>query len=107
MDKGVLKIKGRELHFLSEHELSDRARDPLEPPPETIRPSPAAPPTSSTPAPVTFPGDDHTIGSAPDPTSPLEPNIEMLMSLGFTRESVVSALESAGGNVEVATSLLF
>lgn len=125
LEKGVLRIQGREVRFLSEHELPDKARDPLEPSLEastsSVPPS-STPRTSSTPAPAAFPGGGRTIGSAPAgvtagaPTSPpprpqrtppSEQSIRLLMDLGATRELAISTLEAAGGNVDVAASLLF
>ena len=124
LEKGVLRIQGREVRFLSEHELPDKARDPLEPSLEASTssgPPSSTPRTSSTPAPAAFPGGGRTIGSAPagvtagaptipprsQRTPPSEQSIRLLMDLGATRELAISTLEAAGGNVDVAASLLF
>jgi len=126
LEKNVLRIQGREVPFLSEHELPDKARDPLEPSVEATTssgPSLSTPRSASTPAPAAFPGGGRTIGSAPagggagapttntpprpQRTSPSEQSIRLLMDLGATRELAISTLEAAGGNVDVAASLLF
>jgi DNA damage-inducible protein 1 len=126
LEKNVLRIQGREVPFLSEHELPDKARDPLEPSVEASTssgPSSSTPRTSSTPAPAAFPGGGRTIGSTPagggagapttnppprpQRTTPSEQSIRLLMDLGATRELAISTLEAAGGNVDVAASLLF
>jgi len=125
LEKGVLRIQGREVRFLSEHELPDNARDPREPPQAAISssgPSVSTPSTSSTPAPTAFPGGGRTIGSAPagasapttsSPPRPLqrappsEQSIQILMDFGATREMAIRTLEATGGNVDMAASLLF
>jgi len=126
LDKNVLRIQGREVSFLSEHELPEKARDPREVDPTGIASSTsdpsAGPSASTTPAPAGFPGGGHTLGSAPASGPPSrgsapapaaqranhsEQNIRMLMDLGASRELAISTLEAAGGNVDVAASLLF
>ncbi|KDR84135.1 hypothetical protein GALMADRAFT_699820 [Galerina marginata CBS 339.88] len=127
LEKGVLRIQGREVRFLSEHELPDKARDPQEPPElATAPPSSAGPSTSTTapsPGPAPFPGGGRTIGGTPagspgaapaparaaqrPPANHPEQSIRMLMDLGATRELAISTLDAAGGNVDVAASLLF
>jgi DNA damage-inducible protein 1 len=125
LEKGVLRIQGREVRFLSEHELPDNARDPREPPQAAISsggPSVSTPSTSSLPAPAAFPGGGRTIGSAPAGTSapttsspprplqrapPSEQSIQILMDFGATREMAIRTLEATGGNVDMAASLLF
>ncbi|KAF8956718.1 hypothetical protein BDZ97DRAFT_154576 [Flammula alnicola] len=122
LEKNVLRIQGREVSFLSEHELPDKARDPpnLEQLTEVSSPSG---PSTSTPAPTTFPGGGRTIGSSPAGRSAVPParstpqrppgtthpeaSIQMLMDLGVTRELAISTLDASGGNVDVAASLLF
>jgi len=131
LDKNVLRIQGREVKFLSEHELPAKARDPREADPTGISASTSVPsagpsaPTVSTPQ--GFPGGGRTIGSAPAPGPPTpqgatalaqrrpqrtsgnhpEQSIRTLMDLGVSRELAVSTLDAAGGNVDVAASLLF
>ncbi|PPQ63164.1 hypothetical protein CVT24_005804 [Panaeolus cyanescens] len=111
LEKGVLRIQGREVRFLSEHELPEKARDPVEPPVD--QPTPSAPQTTSNPprAPA-FPGGGNTLGSAPAARAAPqqrhpEDKIRILMDLGATREIAISSLDAAGGNVDVAASLLF
>jgi len=104
LQKGVLRIQGREVRFLSEHELPEKARDPLEA--------------------AEFSGEGRVIGGPPatsaGPAPPVqrpspatrrsrysEDAIRVLMDFGVTREIAISTLDAAGGNVEVAASLLF
>ncbi|CAE7230926.1 unnamed protein product [Rhizoctonia solani] len=76
LEKNVLRIQGREVKFLSEHELPDKARHDVSAElegsksqtPSTSTPAPATQPSSSsaTPAPTQrFPGAGSTLGSAP------------------------------------------
>lgn len=122
LEKNVLRIQGREVKFLSEHELPDKARL-MQAPVEAQGPPQAGPPTtgrSSGAGPSTpFPGSGHTIGGAPSsavrgaqllpaPTSRHpEHDIQTLEGLGATRERAIRALDDAGGNVDYAASLLF
>ncbi|KAF9462038.1 hypothetical protein BDZ94DRAFT_1262264 [Collybia nuda] len=115
LSKNALRIQGREVRFLSEHELPDKARNPAELP-ETAGPS-----SSSSNPPSSFPGSGSTIGSAPAPAAGTRPsvpsrqassthseqNIRILMDLGVSREVAISTLDAAGGNIDVAASLLF
>lgn len=122
LERNVLRIQGREVKFLPEHELPDKARF-LEAPPED--PPSSNPSGSSNPAQATaggsgsFPGSGQTLGSAPESTPPVqqagsnptsrfsEASITTLMGLGVSREEAIRALEAAGGNVDVAASFLF
>ena len=91
---------------MSEHELPEKARDPLEL--------------------GEFPAEDRVIGAPPvTPAAPVPPvqrsspaapaagsrysehAIRVLMDLGVTREIAISTLDAANGNVDVAASLLF
>ncbi|KAG5729601.1 DNA damage-inducible protein 1, partial [Termitomyces sp. T112] len=120
--KNVLRIQGREVAFLSEHELPEKARR------ETSGESPQAPtaiagPSSSAavPASESFPGSGNTSGAPPSTpsTSQLtatsqpatnrypEASIKVLMDLGVTKEVAIRSLDAANGNVDVAASLLF
>lgn len=123
LEKNVLRIQGREVRFLSEHELPDKARDPrgLE---EEIASAPA-PATGPPSAPAaargpSFPSSGgRTLGASPaavrGPGRPSQPaanrhpeeHIRILMDLGVSREVAISTLTAAGGNVDVAASLLF
>lgn len=127
LEKNVLRIRDREVKFLAEHELPEKARFFEPPNPEDVAsaagshatlPSGSAAPSSQ----PSFPGSGHTIGNAPRPgqgrgapaagaqaTQPRysEQDINTLMSLGVSREVAISTLAAAGGNVEVAASLLF
>lgn len=134
LEKGVLRIQNREVRFLSEHELPDKARsmdaggadDPAAPPTAGPSSSSSATPAPSNPTPATtFPGGGNTLGGsrsgtpraavaaqrrapAPPPTSQYpESDIATLMGLGASREMALSTLAAAGGNLDVAASLLF
>ena len=116
LEKNVLRIQGREVTFLNEHELPHNAREP--PNIELDGPPPVGPPaSSSTQPPSSFPGSGRTLGGAPaagaarpssNPGSRYpESTIKILMDLGSTREQAVNVLDAAGGNVDVAASMLF
>lgn len=107
LQKGVLRIQGREVRFLSEHELPEKAKDPAERQDipggssnQPIRQSIAA---SRRAQPVRRPSQAPAAGS---PSYP-ERDISTLMNLGVTREMAISTLDAANGNVDVAASLLF
>ena len=127
LEKDCLRIQGREVRFLAEHELPEKARSM-----NAGLPSDEASPTSAGTAPqpsgsgsgsagaTHFPGSGQTLGSAPTPVGagrgqPVAPAqsrhpesaINTLMGLGATREMAIQSLDAAGGNVEVAASLLF
>ncbi|KAK2465970.1 hypothetical protein APHAL10511_001611 [Amanita phalloides] len=78
LEKNVLRIQGREVKFLSEHELPVKARDPI-PQEEEL----------------------------PSERTDTEQHIQTLMGLGATREMALRLLEAAGGNVDAAASMLF
>lgn len=122
LEKNVLRIGGREVKFLSEHELSENARLFQNPPNELIESSSAGlsaaggSSSSSRSQPQHFPGSGSTLGAAPRSGASVTPSggtrypesmIKTLMDLGATREAAVSALEAAGGNVDYAASMLF
>jgi len=132
LEKGVLRIQGREVRFLSEHELPEKAKDPLEPADLADLVASTAGPSTATRAPAatqprlpSFPGGGRTIGTPltapaapPPPVQRLpqapaagsrysEHHIRVLMDLGVTREIAISTLDAANGNVDVAASLLF
>jgi DNA damage-inducible protein 1 len=117
LEKNVLRIQNREVRFLSEHELPEKHRlgeeEVLEAPVPTAAP-PRAPDGG-------FSGSGRTLGASPAagpsrshaPQSSVpaqrypERDISTLMDLGVSREVAISTLEAAGGNVDVAASLLF
>lgn len=127
LQKNVLRIQGREVRFLSEHELPDKAREPNWQDQESLlgdnATGPAASSASTSSAPdatrsqqqQSFPGSGQTLGNAPasgavgQSTNSRHPEdkIKILMDLGITREQAISLLDAANGNVDVAASMLF
>ncbi|KAG2156404.1 hypothetical protein DEU56DRAFT_234084 [Suillus clintonianus] len=128
LEKSVLRIQGREVSFLSEHELPEKARmidsGVEDPSASTSGSSSNAPQPARTSAGgstgnrgSSFPGGGSTLGSAPAPRAPTrlaaaqsrhpESAIELIMGLGVSREVAISMLDAAGGNVDAAASLLF
>ena len=119
LEKNVLRIQGREVRFLSEHELPEKARDPIHLDPSTEGPVPQATAPPAAAGSTSFPGRGHSLGTAPTsrPSAPTpqrvpnnthpEQSIQMLMDLGASRELAISTLDASGGNVDVAASLLF
>ncbi|KAG6854471.1 hypothetical protein C0991_006550 [Blastosporella zonata] len=122
LSKNALRIQGREVQFLSEHELPEKARreatGEMPPPEATAGPSSSV----STPAPAqSFPGGGHALGAppasqhvqSPAPTNQpaqshhSEERIRTLMDLGATRDVAIRSLDAAGGNIDVAASFLF
>lgn len=118
LEKNVLRIQNREVRFLSEHELPEKSRlaeeEVLEAPIPTAAP-PRAPDGG-------FSGSGRTLGASPAagpsrsraPQSSVpaqrypERDIRTIMDLGgVNREVAISTLDAAGGNVDVAASLLF
>ncbi|TDL29358.1 hypothetical protein BD410DRAFT_736209 [Rickenella mellea] len=125
LEKSVLRIQGREVKFLAEHELPDKARM-FEMPVEDPASSSAAGTSMGRPQGAGsgqshFPGGGNTLGSPPSgagrgavaaqrpaPPSPYpEADIQTLINLGATRETAIRALDAVGGNVEYAASVLF
>lgn len=106
LQKGVLRIQDREVRFLSEHELPEKARDPLEVAefPGEGRSTGAPPVTPAAPTPSI----QRPLRGAPAAGSHhSERDIRVLMDLGVTREVAIRTLDAAHGNVDVAASLLF
>ncbi|KAL5637169.1 hypothetical protein ACGC1H_000973 [Rhizoctonia solani] len=135
LEKSVLRIQGREVRFLSEHELPDKARHDTSAElegsksqtPSTSTPAPGTQPASSSATPQ-FPGAGSTLGSAPasapspnpNPRAPRpatqartapvtfpEEHITTLQSFGASREEAIRLLQMSGGNLDVAASLMF
>lgn len=120
LQKDVLRIQGREVHFLAEHELPDKARifEASDGQPDSAS---AAGPSSAGAGPQPpsqFPGAGNTLGAPPAAAGAgrggagaghaqggsvgfPEEAIRTLMSLGATRELAISSLEAAGGNLVV------
>ena len=122
LEKSVLRIQGREVRFLAEHELPEKARDPVVPPDDQGVGAQASSSTAAESPQTHFPGSGQTIGAAPQPGrgrgAPAagagaaeakypEETIRALMEFGVSREVAISTLDAAGGNLEMAASLLF
>ena len=115
LEKNVLRIQGREVQFLAEHELPDKARQ-LDTGEGDASSSAQGQPSQQA---QHFPGSGNTLGSAPANVPPAAPQpqagrsrfsedaIGTLVGLGATREMAISSLEAANGNVDVAASFLF
>lgn len=118
LEKNVLRIQGREVSFLSEHELPEKTRvaeELFDAPVPNVAPPP---PRASRGA---LSGRGRTLGASPaaGPSRPRAPqtpapaqryserDIRILMDLGVSREIAISTLDAAGGNVDAAASLLF
>ncbi|KAI0068695.1 hypothetical protein BV25DRAFT_25714 [Artomyces pyxidatus] len=115
LEKNVLRIQGREVSFLPEHELPENIKSDEELQAE------AGPSNSGAGNPQSsFPGTGHSLQTPPNPSpagrdTPSQPAapefpesaIQTLMGLGATRELAISTLSAAGGNLDVAASLLF
>ena len=115
LEKNVLRIQGREVSFLSEHELPEKTRvdelleapaadaSPVQETREGLgsaqRPGPSTAASSSQPR-----GPSRPLSNSRHPESA----IRTIMDLGgVSREVAISTLDAAGGNVDVAASLLF
>lgn len=119
LGKSVLRIQDREVSFLSEHELPEKAHvDELS---EALEASAGASSLKGSggahPDPGQKAGPSTTASSSSRPRNPSRPAsnsrypesaIQTIMDLGgVSREVAVSTLDAAGGNVDVAASLLF
>ncbi|KAH0840184.1 hypothetical protein J3R83DRAFT_1179, partial [Lanmaoa asiatica] len=129
LQKGVLRIQGREVSFLPEHELPEKARIleagvdadgslPSPQPVSTSISSPSQPRGGSSASQNTgsgsrFPGGGHALGSAsaggPASTGERYPegSIQTLVGLGASREQAIQLLHASQGNVDIAASMLF
>jgi len=117
LEKNVLRIRGREVRFLAEHELPEKARL-HELPQNEVRDDvlPGAGPSAVQPHEQHFPGAGATLGTAPragagpqaaQSSRYPETSLQTLMNLGATRDAAIQALDATGGNVEYAASMLF
>ena len=115
LENNSLRIGGREVKFLSEHELPEKARQMDQGEGASDAPPSA---TRGPPQPTPFPGGGRSLGATPSSRTPgagagrpttnvSEDSIRTLMDLGASRELAISTLEAAAGNVDVAASLLF
>jgi DNA damage-inducible protein 1 len=118
LEKNVLRIQGREVSFLPEHELPENAR--IQDPSSEVPAAGASTVQESRGG--GFPGSGQKLGSSNvatssqshGPSRPVSNNrypetaIRTIMDLGnVSREVAISTLDAAGGNVDVAASLLF
>ena len=128
LEKSVLRIQGREVAFLPEHQLPQNAVDES----AELQDAPSGSNDATSPAPnAHFPGSGNTIGAVPTSQPPPVPtpqstsqsnvrqqpqrssggfpekDVAMLMDLGATRETAISALQAAGGNVDLAAGFIF
>jgi DNA damage-inducible protein 1 len=97
----VLRIAGQNVPFLSEHELTLKARGEGQSP-ETSKPTTDS---SSKPTGSTTP----TIANSSSSSSSKYPNekIKTLTDLGFSREEAIGALDACNGDAEAAANMLF
>lgn len=119
LERNVLRIQGREVKFLAEHELPDKARFPE----ETVEIDSQAAGSSTenrgqqaSKSKQQFPGGGNVLGRertnlsqgpSSSRTSYSESDIKTLMDLGTTQEAAIRALDATNGNVEYAASILF
>jgi DNA damage-inducible protein 1 len=124
LQKNCLRIRDREIRFLSEHELPDKAKV-FEMPPDDPNATPSGSRSVPRPTGSTFPGSGNSLGATPAAapnragassarppqaagTSKYpEASIQTLIGLGATREQAIQTLDVANGNLDVAASLLF
>lgn len=130
LERGVLRIQGREVKFLAEHELPEKARVPDEVEDRELGPQPSGSGSSNQTSTgqnqkSTFLGQGQSLGETPrtqaerlqPPQQPQaqqqpaskypESSVKVLMDLGTTREQAIQYLDMSGGNVDVAASFLF
>lgn len=130
LQKGVLRIQEREVSFLPEHELPEKARileagvevDGSLSSPQAVSSSSLSsslprgdPSTSQNPGSTgsRFPGGGNTLGGAAAARAVgtgsryPESDIQTLVGLGASKEHAIRLLEASGGNVDYAASMLF
>jgi hypothetical protein len=130
LEHDVLRIKGRTVKFLPEHELPDNARvDHSGAGVQDENQSSSNPTLQNRPTPARFPGSGNSLGggqSQPPSRGTLvggnggggpqqqparsrypEKDIQTIMSMGVSREMAIQTLDAAQGNVDLAASLLF
>ena len=129
LEHNVLRIKGREVRFLAEHELPDKAKtDHAALEDESSQPQASTSTSAASPPQQNFPGSGHRLGNTPQlptpqpPTTPAtgtpggggpsqarfpESDIQLMVDMGLPREEAIRALEVAGGSVDLALSMLF
>ncbi|WOO85742.1 DNA damage-inducible protein 1 [Vanrija pseudolonga] len=103
LSTNTLRIGDTEIPFLSEHQLPDKARIPEVADAQSSQPSQSTAGPSSAPA----AGPSRSVPNSSATSSASDRDIETLVGLGATREHAAQLLEAAGGNVDVAASMLF
>ncbi|RSH84680.1 DNA damage-inducible protein 1 [Apiotrichum porosum] len=104
LSTNTLRIGATEIPFLSEHQLPIKDRAPPHDSAGEASASTAPVASSSTAGPSTSRSTAQT--PAPD-NSQRSRDIDTLVGLGATRDHAAQLLEAAGGNVDVAASMLF
>jgi DNA damage-inducible protein 1 len=127
LEHDVLRIKGRTVKFLPEHELPDKARaDHSGEDVQENNPSSSNSTSQNQATPARFPGSGNSLGGGqsqpPSRGTPVggggsqqqparsryaEKDIQTIMSMGVSREMAIQTLDAAQGNVDLAASLLF
>jgi len=128
LEHNVLRIKGREVKWLAEHELPDKAKtDHAALEDEPPQPQASTSTSAAPPLPQGFPGSGQRLGGpsqlpTPQSRTPAvgtpgsggppqarfpESDIQMIVDMGLPREEAIRALEVAGGSVDLALSMLF
>lgn len=118
LEKNVLRIQGREVKFLAEHELPAKARDGAllaesnDPTQGNTQPKPTSAsesrqnmpnaPRDAIPRRIT-PSQASTSTASRWP----EKDIQSLIGFGVTREVAIQMLDATNGNVEAAASFIF
>ena len=117
LEKNALRIQGREVKFLAEHELPAKARDSVlladsnDRTPENSRQrgttsgSSSNVPNPRRDAALRQPAPSQASGSTAQRWT--EKDIETLMGFGVTRDAAIQMLDATNGNVDAAASILF
>uniref|UniRef100_A0A060T043 DNA damage-inducible protein 1 n=1 Tax=Blastobotrys adeninivorans TaxID=409370 RepID=A0A060T043_BLAAD len=110
LNRNVLVMGGSEVPFLPESEIPEEFEEfQTAAGPEAASSSSSSRPPQAGPATTSNASTSRIADAQPAPTTTQysDDTISNLMSLGFSRQQVVSALDQAGGNPELAAALLF
>ncbi|CAG8466731.1 13521_t:CDS:10 [Funneliformis mosseae] len=115
LQKNALIINGKEIRFLAEHELPESARMEMDESEEHIPHNLASSSASNTESPsissstiVNPPSSNSSPPVSQQQSQYPDEHIQNLISMGgITRDEAIKLLDAAGGNVEIAASLLF